>query len=462
MTTPDLVVVGAGPAGLAAARVACESGLRTLVVDEYRLPGGQYYRQPESAIAKVRATPQQLEGMRIVGATQRAGVTVSPNTLAYAAEDGVLYLTDGSRQSQIRGPVIFATGATERVVPVPGWTLPGVVTCGAAQALAKAHAVPVGSRVLVAGSGPFLFPVAVSLIMSGARVVALVEAQQFRHWPLGSVLGSRQLVQEALHFLRVLVTNRVPILFGHGIMAVEGDDSVSSATVVPLGPDGAPRNGPRCHFDVDAVALSDGFAPSTELCELAGLPLRFGERTRTYLTASSRNVAGLDTVITPVWAAGSCSDEFCSAQLATATGMVAGWAAASTLHGTLTPSQVGNRESARRSVRRYSALARRMARAYPTRPGWYLRVTDDTVICRCENVTAGEIRAAVAAGATDVNLVKRWTRSGMGLCQGRTCQLSVIELTAATSGNDVRTVGRFRPRPPIRPIPLERMCGPVE
>jgi hypothetical protein len=152
-------------------------------------------------------------------------------------------------------------------------------------------------------------------------------------------------------------------------------------------------------------------------------------------------------------------DEFCSGSLAAASGILAGLGVVEAVCGSLNQPQQALRRRAFSDARQGRAFAHELAWAYPTRPAWYSRVTDDTVVCRCEEVRAGTIRAAAGEGGNDINMIKRWTRAGMGLCQGRTCQSTVIELIAAVTRRTVQDVGRIRPRPPVRPIPISVLAG---
>lgn len=442
-----LTVVGGGPAGLAAATAAAEAGLATTLVDENERLGGQYLRQPRGPLAGREPGSATRQGAAAIAALNRSGAQPLLGATAYAAAPGRVEVEAGSEARGLRGPVLIATGAVERVVPLPGWTLPGVVTCGAAQALLKMHGEPVGRRVLLAGSGPFLLPVAAALIGAGVRVPAVLEAQRLGRRAVAALCSSPAVMREAAGHLWALASARTRLRSGWAVTAIEPGGSGLRVSIARLRPDGAPAAEPGETIECDAVCLSDGFLPAVDLGVLAGAGLRHLPGSRTWALAAAEGGAAAEGV----WAAGACVTPWAGAKLSRAAGEAAGRDAAARLLGRPTPAPAPE-------VGRAGRLARRLDLAFPTRPAWYERTADEVVVCRCENVDAGTIRAA-AALAPDVNAVKRATRAGMGLCQGRTCGAAVCELTAATAGVPVESVGRFSAREPQRPTRLATLAG---
>lgn len=443
----DLLVVGGGPAGLAAATAASDAGLATLLVDENGRLGGQYYRQPRGDGASAVMDRSSRSGASAIAALRESGARAMPAATAYGAAPGRVEIDERGEQRTIDSALLVATGATERVVPLPGWTLPGVVTCGAAQSLVKMHGEPVGRRVLVAGSGPFLLPVAAALIRAGAEVAGVLEAQRLGRRAIAAACSSPDVLREAAGHLWALAAARVRLRAGWAVFEIREGTRGLRAEIGRLDREGRRVPGETASVDCDAVCLSDGFVPSVELAELAGASLRFQPRSRTWGVAADP-VSGATTA-GRVWAAGACAEPWSGARLSAAAGQVAGLAAAREIAGGAADPPAAGREE---------RLSRRLSLAFPTRPAWYERTSDDVVVCRCENVTAGEIRDA-ARRAPDVSAVKRATRAGMGLCQGRTCQAAVAELTAAAGGLPIESVGRFTSRSPLRPTSLEILAA---
>jgi thioredoxin reductase/bacterioferritin-associated ferredoxin len=422
----DVAVVGGGPAGMAAAVAARRSGASVVLIDEYAAPGGQIWRRrydevgedaPRSLPPEARERCLQLAAS---GTTLIAGASVWG-----APEPGVLLLTGTPSRVRARA-VVLATGAYDRPIAFPGWTLPGVMTAGGAQALSKGQGVLPGRRVLLAGAGPFLLPVAAQLEAGGAEVVAVAEATRRRDWlraapRMASHPG--RLVDYARYRTRVR-----KIAWGHVIVRADGDDQVRSATIAEAGTDWAPRGRERT-FEVDAVCTAYGFTPSVELARALGCELR---------DDGVEHDEDMATSVAGVYVAGEASG-IGGADLAQAEGELAGYAAAA--HAAV-PALAPLR--ARRA--KLAGFAGILSDLFDPRPGVLGLAQPDTVICRCEDVTAGAIDAAVAGGATTLSALKIVTRCGQGPCQGRTCERLVSERLPEAE--------RFSARAPIRPVAL--------
>ena len=431
------VVVGAGPAGLAAARAAAGAGVPVVLIDAAPWLGGQYHRQDALAAATIRP-PHGVEH------------------LAETAVVGLEPLSDGHRLHLRTGPadgpgraarhldaraLVLATGAHDRALPFPGWDLPGVTTAGAAQALAKGQRLAVGRRVLVSGSGPFLFPVARSLLAVGARVVAVLEANDPRVHP-GLVAGYRK-APELIGHLAALTRHGVPYRMRHTVIAAHGRDRVEGATIARLTPDWGIVPGSERRIDVDAVCVGFGFTPRLELAVAAGCALVGG-----FVAVDARQA----TSVPGVFAAGELTG-IGGAALAAAEGAVAGAAAARLLGAAVAVPHIALRRV--RAGRRFAAA---LASAYAVAPGWQQRLPAETLVCRCEEVTAGELLAALAdRDARGVRALKLASRAGLGMCQGRICGVNVAELAgipcAATA---------FANRPIVEPLRLGELATTEE
>ncbi|MDX2811735.1 FAD-dependent oxidoreductase [Streptomyces sp. PA03-5A] len=430
----ELAVVGAGPAGIAAALAAADAGVRVALVDAAPQAGGQFYRQPAPGLRARRTralhhawrTWRGLYG-RLEAHLATGRVTHLPQRQVWCMEPGFTLHT--LEAGAIRADaVVLATGGYEKVLPFPGWTLPGVVTAGGAQAMLKGGLVLPGRTVVVAGTGPLLLPVAAGLAAAGARVAALAEAADprdlLRHAtavPLGkAVEGAAYAVRLARHGIRVR--------WRHTVVAAHGEDRVEAVTLA--GPDGT-----RCRVACDALAVGHGLLPHTDL-------------------ADSFEVDAEQRTPTPgVWAAGEVTGVG-GAELALAEGEIAGRSAAARLRGT-EPHPAAWVAAARRRgrLRRFAAVLDAVYRL----PGDWAEstVTDDTLLCRCEEVPAAAVREAVRdLGAGDLRTVKLLTRAGMGWCQGRVCGPGV----AAVAGCPFTDPGRSL----ARPVPLGLLAGGAE
>lgn len=457
----DIAVLGAGPAGLAASVAAARAGARTALVDLAPRVGGQYWRHREGDSGAGHHQWAVLRALRAAaGSLDRLDFLAGHAVWHVQRADGgfTVHATAGRGRREVRcRTLIVATGAYDRQLPFPGWTLPGVYAAGGAQALAKGHGVAVGRRVAVAGTGPFLLPVAVTLARAGAEVVGVFEAgspARFgRH--LAAIAGTPGKLVEAGGYLGALLRYRIPYRTGMTVVAGHGGDRLSAVTVARLGEDWRVLPGTGRRLDCDAVAVGYGFTPQLEIPLQLGCESRLDADGSLVATADDRQRAS----VPGVYLAG----EVCGvggAALALAEGELAGRDAAWVTAGTRPDPAAMARLRRRRSALR--AFAAALHDTYPVRPGWTSWLADDTQICRCEEVPVSEVRRSVAdLGATDARTVKLLSRPGMGLCQGRVCGYAVACLAAGPQGRapsaaDLRGLAA---RPIAQPVTLGQLAG---
>jgi NADPH-dependent 2,4-dienoyl-CoA reductase/sulfur reductase-like enzyme len=453
---PHLAVIGAGPAGLAATVAAAALGVRVTLLDAADDAGGQFYRQPAAELRARR--PQALhhqwrtwerlrDGLRIhveAGAVRHLTghhVWCVQRRSSRDAEGVTVHALLGPEQEEpveVRADaVVLATGGYEKVLPFPGWTLPGVVTAGGAQAMLKGTLAVSGRTAVVAGTGPLLLPVATGLAAAGVEVAALVESAD----PKAFLRHSRALatqpgkVAEGARYAALLLRHRARTLVHHTVVEAHGTERLEAVTVAALDSAGRVRPGTERRLPCDTLAVGHGMLPHTDLaetlgCRLDGLNVHVDDEQRT-------DVPG-------VWAAGETTG-IGGAALSLAEGHIAGHFAAARLRGTAPdPRAWATAAKARTRLRDFFAV---LDDVYAPPVHWTEQVTDDTVVCRCEEVTGGAIREAVTElGAGDLRTVKLLTRAGMGWCQGRMCGPAV----AGLAGCEL-TPSR---RPFARPVPL--------
>jgi len=456
MTAGRAAVVGAGPAGLAAAIELARAGVATDLYDENPAPGGQIYRQPPPPLRPAGGAPTGA-GAALLAELREAGarVRVHPGAVVWGLfPPRTLAVWEGATTAQAAtDAVVLATGAYDRPVPLPGWTLPGVYTAGASQVLVKSQGVLPGRRVLVAGTGPLLAIVAAQLAGAGAHVVALLEAASARAVLAAAPALWRQwgVAADAWRAWRALRRARIRVRTGHTVARILGEAGVEGAVTVRLDADWRPVPGSETTVAVDAVCLGFGLVPSTELAALAGCAHRYAPEAGGWVPVCSEDG---ETSVPGVYVAGD-GGGIGGARAAVVEGRIAGLAAAARL-GALSPATAAARlaplRARRRGLRRAAAA---LGRAGRVRDGLAALVTPDTLVCRCEEVTAAEVTSVLEEGAADLAEVKRMTRAGMGLCQGRMCGPGLAALFARRTGQPVDGLAPLSVRPPVKPVPLD-------
>jgi len=466
----EVLIIGAGPAGLAAARAARRRGASVVVLDSSDQLGGQYWRHLPAERPSAReytlhhhfrqfqALSRELEqdaGCRILRGAQvwaleqgGCGASAGPGTVHV-----LLGEPDGANRERLvfrPDRIVLATGAHDRTLPFPGWDLPGVVTGGAAQTLAKGERIVFGDRVVVAGAGPFLLPVAASLAKTGSRVVGVFEAATVpglargwlpKPWQLVSAAGK---AVELAGYVAGQLRHRIPYSTGHAVIAAHGRDRVEAVTVASVDANWAPVPGTGRRIVADAVCVSHGFTPRLELAIAAGCALGAAG----FVTVDG----GQQTTVVGVYAAGEITG-IGGVDLAMAEGEIAGHAAAGG------PAADPSVAAAVRRRRVFASFADRIEAAHGIRPGWPAMLEPNTLVCRCEEVTYGSLcSTADSTASRSLRALKLSTRAGLGICQGRICGRSVEELLQARTGGlgDGSSTDR---RPIAAPIRLGELAA---
>lgn len=445
----DLLILGGGAAGLSAAIAARRCGLDVLVVEERAALGGQYYKQPAPGLAAPPLDAQQAEGGALAAAAEASGARILRGAELWGAFDmDRLALFDGTR-TRLLAPraVIVAAGAYERPHVVPGWTRPGVMTTGAGQTLWRSHRVRPGQRVLVAGNGPLNLQVAVELAEAGAQVVAVAEAAPPPVSRLAACLAMAAadpaLAAKGALYLAALRRRRIPLLFGTVLRAIaRAPSGALQATLRGAGGDSV--------LDADAMLLGYGFLPSHETLRALGAECTHDAARGQFVP---RRDADTMTTVPGLYAVGDCAG-LGGAPAAREEGVIAAVAAARRLGREVPAAMAAELRAARKRLRRHRRFQDALWAVFAA-PRAGLSLADAaTIVCRCEEVTMGEIEAVLADGAPALGEVKRRTRCGMGRCQGRYCAPLLAEHLAATQGRPLDNFALFAPRAPVKPIAI--------
>ena len=454
----DLLVVGAGPAGMAAAITACQHGLDVLVVDEQPAPGGQIWRNVEKVCRTPRAAwlgTSYTEGAEAVARFRASGAAYEPQTQVWQVEPGPrAYMTRAGVASMVEAScLLLATGAQERPVPFPGWTLPGVMTVGAAQILLKSGALLPEGPLWIAGAGPLPLLYAAQLLKAGGRIAGFLDTTSPPRWAvgaarlLGAAFAAPREIGKGLAWLAALRLADVRII--RGVTRIEALGSQALETL-------RYHNGSGTLVSVPASLLlvHEGIVPTIHPTLALGCTHRWDAAQMCFAPEIDE------------WGETSCADIFVAGD-----GAGIGGAAAAGPRGTLAALRIASRLG-RLSPAELNAAARstriRLRRALAPRsfldalygPRDDVLVPEDrTLVCRCEMVTASEIRAQVACGRPGPNQVKAFTRAGMGPCQGRQCAYTVAHILAEAEGRAVPELGLYRARPPLKPLTIGELAA---
>jgi NADPH-dependent 2,4-dienoyl-CoA reductase/sulfur reductase-like enzyme len=448
----DVVVIGAGPAGLAAAATSAKAGLSTLMLDENVGPGGQVWRAIASTPVIERdclgadywAGGDLVEEMRASGAeiVQRATVWSLDRNLEIGVSVGGASAFIKARR------VIVATGALERPFPIPGWTLPGVMTAGAAQTMLKSSALVPDGRTVIAGQGPLLWLLAAQILRLGGRIDRILDTTErgnyFSALPHAFAFLTSPYFAKGLALMRE-VRAKVPVVSAVSELAAAGDGQLATVSYV--------AGGRRETMPADLLLLHQGVVPNVNLAMAAGVEHRWDERQLCW--SPVLDLSG-GSSIDGIAIAGDGAG-IGGAEAAVFRGRLAARAAIDVL------APAAAAKSVSMAALRAGLVRAERGRAFLDtlfRPAPRFRIpSGDTVVCRCEEVTANDILDSVAIGATGPNQLKAYRRTGMGPCQGRLCGLTVTELMAQARGKSPEEIGYYRLRAPVKPITLAELAA---
>ena len=444
------VVVGAGPAGIRAAQTLVAHGLRPVVLDEAARAGGQIYRRPPAHFKRSASELYGTEASRALAVHSAidgvAGqLDYRPDSLVWNAQAGsldVLHAPTAVTRSVPWQRLIVATGATDRILPVPGWTLPGVYSLGGSQVALKFQGCAIGSKVVFMGSGPLLYLVAFQYAKAGASVVAVLDTAGLTDQAaaLPGLVTQPATFAKGLYYLGWLQTHGVPVHRGIRPLRMLGDRHVEAVVF----DDGGTEKTLPC----DAVAFGHALRSETQLADLLGCRFSYWPVQRAHLP--ERDAAGRSSV-DGVYLAGDGAG-IMGADAAEWAGERAALALLADEGVSIDTGRAARLES---KLAALMPFRRGLERAFPFPVDWAAQAPDELVVCRCENITAGELRQVVQrTGAQEMNRLKALSRVGMGRCQGRMCGVAAAELLAHAAQLPLEQVGRLRGQAPIKPIPM--------
>ncbi len=449
MTDKQLIVVGAGPAGVRAADTLVAAGFRPIVIDEGNRDGGQIYRrQPENFnrpyAALYGTEAKRAESLHQAFDSLSGRVDYRSRALAWNIQDSHLHIIEEGAASAIRfDALIAACGATDRLMPVPGWNRAGVYSLGAAQIALKSQACAVGQKVVFVGTGPLLYLVATQYVKAGADVVAVLDTSKssLRLKALGKLLSRPAMLLKGIRLASQLRRPGISVETGITPVEISGDPSRGVESIKIRTAAGAEQI-----YACDAVGLGFHLRPEAQLADIAGCNFFFDAPTRQWLPAVD---ADGRTSVSAVYLAGDGARLF-GADGAEAAGELAALAVLKDLGRSVQEQRIAQ---LRKTLARMDRFRLGLVDAFPWPYHIAASLPDATVVCRCEVITAQEIRCVVREkGACEVNRVKAFSRAGMGRCQGRYCANATAEIVAAAADLPLEQVGRLRSQAPVKPM----------
>jgi thioredoxin reductase/bacterioferritin-associated ferredoxin len=453
----DVLIVGMGPAGMAAAVELCRLGIHVGILDDNPEPGGQVYRQisPEFTITdhgfmgvKHKKGARLIDGFNAV----RGRCTIYDSAYVWGHFDGdsLAYVRDNKISLVRYKKLLLSEGAMERPLPFPGWTLPGVMALGGVQGLVLHERVLPGQRILLAGCSPLLLPVAANIAKAGGKLVAMCDSVPLGHyWKLiPELLRQRELAHEAGSYYLSALKGRVPVLRPAAVISATGQTRVDAVRVADLDPHGSPVPGSEKEFPVDVLGISQGFLPAGRLARLTGCKHVYDQvqhywkpevdahmhssRENIYIAGDSSGVDGRDAAVIK--------------------GRLAALHMAARLGRISTSRMQQLTERLHRDRARLMRYATRLNQVFAQRPGALDTMDKDTIVCRCEQVTVGDVLEGIEKGYRNINEIKR-TRAGMGMCQGRMCE-SIVAQIMRQKGIPIEEIGYLNLRSPLSPMPF--------
>jgi NADPH-dependent 2,4-dienoyl-CoA reductase/sulfur reductase-like enzyme len=454
----DLAIIGAGAAGLSAATAAAEHGLTVTVFDDNAQTGGQYFRRLPPGYRRTKATvfdKDQARAEALYRGADHPGITMLTGAVVWEApEDNVLAFARGADSGNLRAKLIaVAAGAHDRPVPFPGWTLPGVVTAGGLQNLIKGQRVIPGRRAVVAGNGPLVLLVAANLARAGAELIEVAEVAPIlsRVWREAlSLLAAPKIVRQAIDYRSAIRRSGAPLRTGWTVIEARGEDELAEVVIAPI--DGRGRIDRRRSRGVKADLLVTGFGltPSIELLRAMACRLEWNALRGGWLPVRS---AEFETSRQGVFAIGDGAG-IGGVEIALREGRLMGLIAAERLGRLPAAAAAGKKRPLQGELARLGRFRAALERLYAPPADYLDLLTPETIVCRCEDVTAGDLRERQGQGFASAAALKSTTRMTMGRCQGRNCLRTLTTLIAQATDQPIESVALPRGRTPVRPVLL--------
>jgi thioredoxin reductase/bacterioferritin-associated ferredoxin len=454
----DVIIIGAGPSGVKSALTCSKKGLKVLIIDSNGNSGGQIYRAPpKSYIKKSKKTLEEnLIQIKFSEDLKRNNIDTAYNHTVWQVSPGFkidAFNENGTIQWNTKN-LIVATGTYEKIIPFDGWTTPGVIGLAASTILLKAHQTIPGNKIVLAGNGPLLISVAYYILKFGGKVDAIVDTSSKFEWiksMISLIFNPKNFIQGISWILKIIFS-RVPIYSNsliNKVFKIENGISVEIQNI---------KNKQIKKLTTEVLAVGHGLTPSTDISRLLKINHTYNDlkggwipRLDKYFRSSMQGLyitgdgAGISGAI-------PAEDK----------GELAAYALLKDQNIIIEKEFTNKTSRIIKRLNRYEIFAKGIAKLNFTPKDLINNISENTILCRCEDITKRDIINAVNNGAKNLNQIKSWTRFGMGPCQGRTCQYSVAKVASEELKCNVKDLGYLTGRTPLRPFPLDKAIGDFE
>jgi NADPH-dependent 2,4-dienoyl-CoA reductase/sulfur reductase-like enzyme len=457
----DVIIIGSGFAGIVAAEKLADSGLSILLVDENIHIGGQLLRKiPEELGEYASYKPEKVKkiGFGFVNQLKNNKIEVMNKTTLVGIYDNreILLEQDRTRTLSLKyGVLLFATGARERFLPFKGWTLPGVYSTGMLQVLIKSSGVLPAKKMLIAGSGLFLFAAGYEYLKNGGELLGIMELSSMSDKVkfLPQVTHQFAKFSEGGKFLAKIITSGVPVRFRKKVIEARGDKELEEVVVAKVDRKGGIISGTEKTYSIPALAMGYGFVPNIEAPQLAGCELEYSQDRGGWIVKVNDR---LETTKENIFAAGEITGVGGAFKSITE-GEIAAAAILNKFELSHNTAYAEKLKKLLRARKHHMSFVKCFNGLYEIKPKTIQDIPEETIICRCENVTKKTIIDAIQSGCQDPNGLKMSVRCAMGQCQGRTCAPVIYDILADVCDTNRQDIGLYSVRPPFKPVSVKAL-----
>jgi NADPH-dependent 2,4-dienoyl-CoA reductase/sulfur reductase-like enzyme len=462
-TRVEVLIIGNGLAGIVAANRLADAGVDVVLLDENIHIGGQILRRIPERLGAARVFhPDYVKkiGFNFIAALKAKKITVLNRARVLGIYPGREVLIE-ENEKKVRplkaDRILLATGAREKFLPFRGWTKPGVLSCGAVQVLIKSSGLLPARDLVIGGSGLFLYAVAYECLRSGARVGALLEQTPWLDkLPLaGPMLQQWSKLTAGSRFLSKLIFSGVPMHFSTRIIEARGNGALEQVVSARVDGRGNTISGREKMYQTPLLAVGYGFAANIELAQMAGCSIEFLAERGGWVAVTNDH---LETSVPEIYGAGEITG-IAGALKSINEGEIAALAILRKMEKCDAAHFNARMKKLLAARQRHLRFGKYFNLLYRIPGAAYLDIPDDTLVCRCEDVTMGDIKKAVANGYDTPATLKITLRSAMGDCQGRICGPVIYDILAALTGRSQSSMTPLVVRPPIKPVAIDSLAS---